>query len=84
LPSCCWPTRILGAEATQSGDGWRVELSDGTVLGTRALAHPHVAEQPFTRSLFGVLLPEGSASIHFRTRTSQTGWDGETLPLLLP
>jgi len=31
-------------------DGWRVELEDGTVLGTRVLGHPHVNEQPFTRS----------------------------------
>ena len=38
-------------------DGWRVELPDGTVLGTRVLYHPHVDEQPFTRSLSGVVVP---------------------------
>lgn len=29
---------------------WEVVAPDGTVLGTRVLAHPHVDEQPFTRS----------------------------------
>lgn len=31
-------------------DVWRVKAPDGTVLGTRELLHPHVEEQPFTRS----------------------------------
>jgi hypothetical protein len=35
-------------------DGWRIETPAGEVLGTRVLHHPHVEEQPFTRSLGGV------------------------------
>ena len=35
-------------------DEWRVVAPDGTVLGVRVLTHPHVNEQPFTRSLAGV------------------------------
>ena len=31
-------------------DGWGVYLEDGTELGYRVLAHPHVNEQPFKRS----------------------------------
>lgn len=64
-------------------DGWRVELPDGTVLGTRVLTHPHVTEQPFTRSLFGVLLPDGTTLVHIRARTSQTGWAAEATPVSL-
>ena len=34
-------------------DGWRVLDMDGNELGMRVLHHPHVDEQPFTRSLSG-------------------------------
>lgn len=34
-------------------DAWRVVTEAGEVLGTRELFHPHVNEQPFTRSLSG-------------------------------
>ena len=50
-------------------DGWRVELFDGTILGTRVLLHPHVSEQPFTRSLIGVALPEGVTVVYVRAKT---------------
>lgn len=57
-------------------DGWRVELADGTVLDTRVLLHPHVEEQPFTRSLQGVVIPEGVAEVYVRASTNAEGWDG--------
>lgn len=57
-------------------DGWRVVLEDGTVLGTRELLHPHVNEQPFTRSLSGVVIPEGAAAVFIETSTNTDGWDG--------
>jgi len=41
-------------------DGWGVYLEDGTELGYRFLAHPHVNEQPFTRSLGNVKIPLGT------------------------
>ena len=37
-------------------DKWEVLGPDGTVLATRELMHPHVDEQPFTRTLDGVHL----------------------------
>ena len=55
-------------------DGWRVELADGTVLGTRVLHHPHVNEQPFTRSLGGVEIPGGVAEVFIEARTNIDGW----------
>lgn len=39
-------------------DVWRVYTPDGTMLAERVLVHPHVNEQPFTRSA-GVSIPEG-------------------------
>lgn len=64
-------------------DGWRVELADGTIIGTRELLHPHVEEQPFTRSLSGVAVPAGTSEVAVRTRTSVDGWaaDAQTMPL---
>ncbi|MEL7027071.1 MAG: hypothetical protein AAGO57_07585, partial [Pseudomonadota bacterium] len=58
-------------------DGWRVELADGSVLGTRELLHPHVNEQPFTRSLSGVEIPDGTNEVFIRASTNVDGW-GET------
>lgn len=60
-------------------DGWRVETEDGEVLGTRTLFHPHVEEQPFTRSLSGVPIPGGTQRVYIRARTSVTGWGEDRL-----
>lgn len=52
-------------------DGWQVELADGTVLGARELHHPHVDEQPFTRSLSSVMLPDGTRQVFIRAHCSK-------------
>ena len=65
-------------------DGWRVELEDGTVVGDRPLGHPHVNEQPFTRSTSGVVIPEGTAQVYVRARTNVDGWSDDTTPYQLP
>ncbi|MGR3712510.1 MAG: hypothetical protein ACU0A6_05260 [Shimia sp.] len=64
-------------------DGWRVELPDGTVLTTRVLAHPHVNEQPFTRSQSGVQLPAGTETVLIRSRCIVDGWSKNTYALEL-
>ncbi|MEM1385350.1 MAG: hypothetical protein AAF713_03345 [Pseudomonadota bacterium] len=65
-------------------DAWRVVGPDGTVYGTRELLHPHVDEQPFTRSLTGVRIPEDVTEVVVEARDSVHGWGGETLTLTLP
>jgi hypothetical protein len=65
-------------------DGWRVESPDGTVLGTRVLAHPHVHEQPFTRSQNGIVIPSDLAAVQIRAKDSVGGWSRETTPFDLP
>ena len=57
-------------------DAWRVVAPNGTVLGTRTLHHPHVEEQPFTRSLPGVAVPEGVATVTVEAHDSVHGWGG--------
>ena len=59
-------------------DEWRIESETGDVLGVRELAHPHVDEQPFTRSLGGVEVDAGSTVI-VAARDSVEGYCGEEL-----
>jgi hypothetical protein len=65
-------------------DGWRVEDSDGTILGVRELLHPHVNEQPFTRSLSGVQIPDGTNRVFIRARTNVEGWDDSATAFDMP
>lgn len=58
-------------------DGWRVVLEDGSILGTRELLHPHVTEQPFTRSLSGVAIPDDVGTVFIEARTNTEGWGQE-------
>ncbi len=64
-------------------DGWRVLNTDGTELGMRVLHHPHVNEQPFTRSLSGVTIPEGASEIDIQSRDSVGGWSDQTVTISL-
>ena len=57
-------------------DKWEVVAPDGTVLGTRVLLHPHETEQPFTRSLGGVAVPEGFDQVILRAHDSVHGLGG--------
>ncbi len=55
-------------------DAWRVVAADGAVIGTRTLYHPHVDEQPFTRSLDGVKPPAGATRVFVEAHDSVHGW----------
>ena len=65
-------------------DAWRVVGPDGTVHGTRTLLHPHVDEQPFTRSLSGVAIPTGVAEVTVEAHDSVHGWGGAAVEVVLP
>ena len=64
-------------------DGWRVVAEDGTELGMRVLFHPHVEEQPFTRSLGGVVIPDGTSTVYIEARTNADGWGAARFPFAL-
>lgn len=64
-------------------DRWQVLAPDGRVLGTRVLLHPHEAEQPFTRSLGGVVIPEGIDQVTLRAHDSVHGDGGAEIQLKL-
>ncbi len=59
-------------------DGWRVLDMGGAELGMRVLHHPHVDEQPFTRSLSGVSIPEGTTQVQIQARDNVGGWSEDT------
>ncbi len=54
-------------------NAWRVYSPDGELLGERVLHHPHVDEQPFTRSLLGLRVPSGLTEIIIIAVCSKTG-----------
>jgi hypothetical protein len=64
-------------------DGWDVLTPDGTVLKpdsespfTRLLLHPHVDEQPFTRSQSSITIPEGVTQVRIRAHDLLDGFGG--------
>jgi len=63
---------------------WDVVGSDGTVLGTRILYHPHVDEQPFTRSLSGVKIPKGINKVTVRAHDSVHEYGGKVVTVFIP
>lgn len=62
-------------------DQWDIVCSDGTVLAVRTLLHPHVDEQPFTRSLSGVKIPEGIDHLSVRAHDSVHEYGGKELAI---
>jgi hypothetical protein len=63
---------------------WEVLAPDGTVLGVRTLYHPHVDEQPFTRSLSGVAIPPNVSSVTVRAHDLVHGTGGAEMVVDIP
>jgi thiosulfate/3-mercaptopyruvate sulfurtransferase len=57
-------------------DRWEVLTPEGQVLTTRVLTHPHVNEQPFTRSQSGIVIPEGVTQVQVRAHDLVDGYGG--------
>ena len=64
-------------------DRWDVVAPDGSILGTRILHHPHVEEQPFTRSDV-IKVPAGVKSVIVRAGDKVHGLGGEAMTVVLP
>lgn len=65
-------------------DRWDVVGPDGQILATRVLYHPHVNEQPFTRSLSGVAIGAGVSSVVIRAHDLVHGYGGQEMTISLP
>ena len=62
---------------------WDVLAPDGTIIGSRVLAHPHENEQPFTRSLT-LEIPADVTEITLQANDSVHELGGETFTLSVP
>jgi hypothetical protein len=63
---------------------WEIIGENGTILGTRILHHPHVNEQPFTRSLSGVEIPDYVKFVTIRAHDSVHKYGGKVITVELP
>ena len=63
---------------------WEVVAPDGTVLGKRVLFHPHVDEQPFTRSLANVRIPADVKQVVIRAGDSKHDFGGKEMTVDVP
>lgn len=70
--------------AERYADAFRVVGDDGVVYGIRELLHDHASEQPFTRSLGGVEIPDTVETVTIEARDQVYGWGGETIAVDLP
>lgn len=69
----------------QYADALEVLTPDGrTVLKRRILLHPHDDEQPFTRDVYGVVVPPGTATVQVRARMKPGGYSGASMTVELP
>ncbi len=64
-------------------DGWEVRTVDGKVLARRELLHPHETEQPFTRSLDGVKIPDDVNTVEIRAHDKVHGYGGRIVTVTL-
>ena len=64
-------------------DAWRIVTEKGDELGTRTLFHPHVDEQPFTRSLGNVSIPDNVDTVYIEAHDKVHGWSKKRFKLKL-
>ena len=65
-------------------DAFEILTVEGEVLAVRTLYHPHVNEQPFTRSLNNVVIPYSIGEVIIRARDSEHAYGGEEIRVEIP
>jgi hypothetical protein len=81
--TCTATTCTVSATVRHADEGWQhyadryeVLAPDGHVLGTRVLQHPHVEEQPVTRTLEDLTIPSSVDRVRIRAHDSVHGFGG--------
>ena len=84
-------TYIVHASIRHADEGWShyadkcdVLAPDGTVLSTRVLMHPHVDEQPFTRSQPEIVIAREITSVTVRAHDNIHGYGSKTVTIDVP
>lgn len=62
-------------------DGWRLVDDKGSVITNRTLYHPHVNEQPFTRSKSDFQIPKDKKIIFVEAHDIDRGWSPNKLKI---
>ena len=65
-------------------NSWEVLDENRKRLGRRELAHPHVNEQPFTRSLEAVEIPDEVKQVTIRASDSRHRFGGAEVTVVIP
>ena len=64
-------------------DGWEVIDLEGKQLGYRQLSHPHVNEQPFTRSQCNIKISSEISHVIVRAKCNKHGFGGKAFGVKL-
>ena len=62
---------------------WQILAPDNKILGTRTLYHPHVDEQPFTRSLNGINIPADIKTVRIIAKDTVHGLSTKVIEINL-
>lgn len=62
-------------------DGWRIVDAAGNEIVKRTLFHPHVNEQPFTRSESGFYIPDKIKTIFVEAHDLKHGWSAQKVKI---
>ena len=62
-------------------DAWRLVDEKGNEIGKRTLYHPHVNEQPFTRSLSGFHITSNKKIIFVEAHDKKHGWSSNKVKI---
>jgi hypothetical protein len=65
-------------------DAFRVATESGQVLGERKLLHDHQGEQPFTRDLYGIVVPPSITTVIVQAKDQKYGYGGKAIRVRLP
>ncbi len=83
--SCTFSVTLQHADEgwNHYADHWLILDKDEQVIAARKLMHPHVKEQPFTRSLSYIEIPDEITEVTIRAHCSVDNYSGKDMTLII-